>query len=119
MGILFVYLLINLTELFSIFLCIEGISLTIIALLCMNYTHENALQAAGAYYILGAVPTFCALTGLSFLYGGLHSLNIFVIQFLITSKGPEYLVHFWAITLGIFCIVLMFLYKLGVYPFQY
>lgn len=118
-GIMFLYVLPSLTELFGIFLCIEGVSLAIIILLCFNYTHELSLKAAGAYYVLGSLSTFAFLTALTFLYGSFHSLTLRAISFSSFFQTDEYQKHGPAIFLATIFLTLAFLYKLGAFPMHF
>lgn len=63
-------------DLFNIFVMIEIMTFTAVALTAFRNHYEGALEGAFKYLVLGSLGSTCVLVGIALLYSQLHTLNL-------------------------------------------
>jgi NADH-quinone oxidoreductase subunit N len=103
------------TNLLTIFISIETVSITSFALASYLKTVKRSSEAGLKYTIYGAFSSGLMLYGLSLLYGLTGSLNIYEIAKILTSSNPNQLTLFISVLL----ILAGFGYKIASVPFHF
>jgi NADH-quinone oxidoreductase subunit N len=103
------------TNLLTIFISIETVSITSFALASYLKTVKRSSEAGLKYTIYGAFSSGLMLYGLSLLYGLTGSLNIYEIAKILTSSNPNPLTLFISVLL----ILAGFGYKIASVPFHF
>lgn len=120
-SILASLLLVSASDFLTIYLLIEMQSLCFYVLATFRKNIIFSAQAGVKYYIFGSVVSCILLFAFSLLYGttgtlNLYSLNILFFSFPFSADlaGINYISSF-----SILLIVLVFLFKLGIFPFHF
>ncbi|MCI0699210.1 NADH-quinone oxidoreductase subunit N [candidate division KSB1 bacterium] len=103
------------TNLLTIFISIETVSITSFALASYLKTVKRSSEAGLKYTIYGAFSSGLMLYGFSLLYGLTGSLNIYEIAKILTSSNPHQLTLFISVLL----ILAGFGYKIASVPFHF
>lgn len=113
-------LLINATDMISAYLVIEMQTLCFYILASFTRNSAFSTDAGLKYFISGAFISGIFLFGCSLLYGGLGTLNFNNLTLLLSFPlESEFSVLSTFILLGILCITITFLFKLGAVPFHF
>jgi NADH-quinone oxidoreductase subunit N len=97
----------------SIYLGLELMSLAIYALVAMRRDHEQSIEAAMKYFVLGSLASGFLLYGMSMIYGATGSLDLATIGTRLQTDGMEL-----ALVFGLVFLVAGLAFKLGVVPFH-
>ena len=73
-------------DLFNIFVMIEIMTFTSVALTAFRNRRRGALEAAMKYMVVGSVSSACLLIGIAILYSQLHTLNLAQIASMIPGR---------------------------------
>ena len=111
MGML---IMVSANNLLSIYLGLELLSLSLYAMVAFNRENARASEAAMKYFVLGALASGMLLYGMSMLYGGSGSLNLDIINSVVSSDTQGNL----AARFGLVFIVVGIAFKLGAVPFH-
>lgn len=103
------------TNLLTIFIAIETVSITSFALASYLKTVKRSSEAGLKYTIYGAFSSGLMLYGFSLLYGLTGTLNIYEIAKILTSSNPNSLTLFISVLL----ILAGFGYKIASVPFHF
>jgi|TARA_Y100000780_G_scaffold106694_1_gene96760 NADH-quinone oxidoreductase subunit N len=120
LAILSLFFLSNSFNLLSIYLCLELQSISFYVLASFQRNSIFSSEAGLKYFISSSLISGIFLLGCAFIYGSygtlnLHSINILnMIEF---SESYQLVINF--ITLGSFCIIGAFLFKLVIAPFHF
>ena len=99
-------------DLFNIFVMIEIMTFTAVALTAFRNNYEGALEGAFKYLIVGALGSTSVLVGISMVYSQLHTLNLAQIAALLPS-------HMNPVTVAAFGFLFVgFGTKAFLFPFQ-
>ncbi|MCK4870539.1 MAG: NADH-quinone oxidoreductase subunit N [Gammaproteobacteria bacterium] len=99
------------SNLITIFIAMELLSLPLYALAASSAAHKNSYEAAIKFFVLGLLATSIILFGISLLFGVTHSLEIHTIaQHLIRNNITT--------TTALVFILVGATFKLGVIPFH-
>ena len=99
-------------DLFNIFVMVEIMTFTAVALTAFRNDTEGALEGAFKYLVVGSLGSVSILTGTILIYGCLHTLNLAQIADLaIHTRNPVMVVAFGFLFVG-FCT------KAFMFPFQ-
>lgn len=113
-SVLFLFLLNSSYDFFSVYLAIEGLSLTLYSMCAMMHQEIVSVEASVKYYSLGAISTGIMLFGISLLFGLVGSLDFFEIQvFLGSSKISNILLE---LKISIMCILFGLFFKMSIFP---
>ncbi|MBQ9166083.1 MAG: hypothetical protein IJX71_04075, partial [Oscillospiraceae bacterium] len=63
-------------DLFNIFVMIEIMTFTAVALTAFRTNYEGALEGAFKYLVVGSLGSTCVLIGIAMVYSQLHTLNL-------------------------------------------
>ena len=63
-------------DLFNIFVMVEIMTMTAVALTAFRTDYPGALEGAMKYLVVGSMGSTCILTGIALLYSQLHTLNL-------------------------------------------
>ena len=120
LAILALLLLINSTDMISAYLVIEMQTLCFYILASFTRNSAFSTDAGLKYFIAGAFISGIFLFGCSLIYGGLGTLNFNSLTLLLAFPlQNEYLVLNNFVLVGILCVTITFLFKLGVVPFHF
>ena len=109
------FLTLSAEDFFILYLSIELQSLCVYILIGMNLKSIKSREAGVKYFIQSSVVSAILLLGISFLYGISGTLNFYNLNLLYYDFLGEYKeILFLAIT----CILVIFLFKLGLVPFH-
>lgn len=103
------------TNLITIFISIETVSITSFALATYLKTVKRSSEAGLKYTIYGAFSSGLMLYGISLLYGLTGTLNIYQISQILAASSPAPLTLFVAVLL----IIAGFGYKIAAVPFHF
>ena len=99
-------------DLFNIFVMIEIMTFTAVALTAFRNNYEGALEGAFKYLIVGALGSTSVLVGIAMIYSQLHTLNLAQIAALLPS-------HMNPVTVAAFGFLFVgFGTKAFLFPFQ-
>ncbi len=102
------------TNMLSIYLGLELMSLSLYALVALRRDHAISTEAAMKYFVLGALASGFMLYGMSMMYGATGSLDLSeVAQALVKGHANELV-----LVLGLVFIVAGLAFKLGAAPFH-
>ncbi len=102
------------TELLTIFVALETLSLALYALAAFNRKVKVGTEAAIKYFLMGAFASAFILYGIALLYGETASTKLSAIGLaLVASGGPTVLA-----SLGILLLVAGFAFKMSLVPFH-
>lgn len=107
--------MVSASNLISIYLGLELMSLALYALIALRRDHVVATEAAMKYFVLGALTSGFLLYGMSMVYGATGSLDFVHIAQVVGQGGG---VHHMALVFGIVFVVAGIAFKLGVVPFH-
>lgn len=113
-SILFLSLLTNTNDFFIIYLCIEGLSLTLYVLSSILYRGVVSIEASLKYFSLGIISSGFFLFGASMLFGCVGSLNFLDIQIFLGSS--LFLKSFVEIKISLLFIIFSMLFKIAAFP---
>ncbi|MCD7734431.1 MAG: hypothetical protein LUH48_04775, partial [Clostridiales bacterium] len=100
-------------DLFNIFVMIEIMTFTAVALTAFRNTYEGALEGAFKYLAVGSLGSTCVLLGVAMLYSQLHTLNLAQVSALLSSQGTN------PVTIAAFAFLFIgFGSKAFLFPFQ-
>ncbi len=100
-------------DLFNIFVMIEIMTFTAVALTAFRNTYEGALEGAFKYLAVGSLGSTCVLLGVAMLYSQLHTLNLAQVAALLSSQGTN------PVTIAAFAFLFIgFGSKAFLFPFQ-
>ena len=120
LAILSLLLLLNSTDMISAYLVIEMQTLCFYILASFTRNSAFSTDAGLKYFIAGAFISGIFLLGCSLLYGGLGTLNFNSLTLLLAYPlENEYLALNNFVLLGVLCITITFLFKLGAAPFHF
>lgn len=99
-------------DLFNIFVMIEIMTMTIVALTAFRVDYDGALEGGLKYMVVGSIGSTCLLVGIAMTYRQLHTLNLAQIA----SKLPG---NMNAVTIAAFAFLLVgFITKASLFPFH-
>lgn len=105
------------TDLVTLFLGIETMSITLYVLAGSNPENTRSSEAALKYFLLGAFSTGFLLYGMALIYGGTGgNTNLREISIAIAGMGGSVPVHLYA---GIALMMVGFLFKVAAVPFHF
>ena len=111
-SVFFMLLLIASFNLFSAFVCLEGLSFSLYILAGLNFLSQSSMEGGIKYFCLGALSSGLFLYGLSVVFLICGSLNFLEIRyFFILIEKPPLLLCF-----GVFFIFLGLFFKLSIFP---
>jgi len=116
-SVIFLLLLIASFDFMSLYLTIEGLSLTLYVLAAYDISSSGAIEASLKYFCLGAIASGFLGFGVSLLYGSVGTLNYFKILYFLASVNFN-LQADYLITLGLSFICFGFFFKLSIPPFH-
>ncbi|MGM9593535.1 MAG: proton-conducting transporter membrane subunit [Candidatus Onthomonas sp.] len=100
-------------DLFNIFVMVEIMTFTAVALTAFRNTYEGALEGALKYLVVGSLGSTSLLVGIAMLYSQLHTLNLAQISALIPGQGSN------PVIIAAFAFLFMgFATKAFLFPFQ-
>lgn len=100
-------------DLFNIFVMVEIMTFTAVALTAFRNTSEGALEGAMKYLVVGSLGSTALLLGIALLYSQLHTLNLAQIAALLPQQSMN------PVTLAAFGLLFMgFASKAFLFPFQ-
>ncbi|MCD8383249.1 MAG: hypothetical protein LUC30_10155 [Clostridiales bacterium] len=100
-------------DLFNIFVMVEIMTFTAVALTAFRNTYEGALEGAFKYLAVGSLGSTCVLLGVAMLYSQLHTLNLAQVSALLSSQGTN------PVTIAAFAFLFIgFGSKAFLFPFQ-
>ena len=100
-------------DLFNIFVMVEIMTFTAVALTAFRNTYEGALEGALKYLVVGSLGSTSLLVGIAMLYSQLHTLNLAQISALIPGQGAN------PVIIAAFAFLFMgFATKAFLFPFQ-
>lgn len=102
------------TNLVSLYVGLELLSLSLCALIAMPRNNPRATEAAMKYFVLAALVSGLLLYGMSMLYGATGSLDILTISQRISLHGANNLIAIF----GLVFVVTGIGFKLGAAPFH-
>lgn len=76
-------------DLFNIFVMIEIMTFTAVALTAFRTNYEGALEGAFKYLVVGSLGSTCVLIGIAMVYSQLHTLNLAQLCALIPQNGAN------------------------------
>jgi NADH-quinone oxidoreductase subunit N len=103
------------TDLVVVFIALELMSLSVYALVGFRRTDRRSNEAAIKYFILGSAASAVMLYGVALLYGATGSMEIHQILHVIQTNTQAMTPMF---TLGLWLVVLGFLFKVASAPFH-
>jgi NADH-quinone oxidoreductase subunit N len=109
--------LVSATDLLPVYLSIEMQSLSFYILASFNKYSAFSTEAGLKYFVLGAFVSGFFLFGSSLLYGATGSTNFFSYS-LLFSEGFDYDLQKKILLLGIFFLLIVFLFKISAAPFH-
>jgi NADH-quinone oxidoreductase subunit N len=109
--------LVSATDLLPLYLSIEMQSLSFYILASFNKYSAFSTEAGLKYFVLGAFVSGFFLFGSSLLYGATGSTNFFSYS-LLFSEGFDYDLRKTILLLGIFFLLIVFLFKISAAPFH-
>ncbi|MFQ5864200.1 MAG: NADH-quinone oxidoreductase subunit N, partial [bacterium] len=109
------FLMASATNLITIFIAIELVSVTSFVLATYLKTRRRSSEAGLKYAIYGAFSSGLMLYGISLIYGLTGSLNIYEISEILNTTNPERLTLFISVLL----ILAGFGYKIAAVPFHF
>ena len=99
-------------DLFNIFVMIEIMTFTAVALTAFRNNYEGALEGAFKYLVVGSIGSTAVLVGIALIYSQLHTLNLAQIAALLPS-------HMNGVTVAAFGFLFVgFGTKAFLFPFQ-
>lgn len=88
-------------DLFNVFVMIEIMTFTAVALTAFRNTYEGALEGAFKYLVVGSLGSTAVLIGIALLYSQLHTLNLAQIAALLpTGMNPVTVAAFGFLFVG-------------------
>ena len=114
---IFLLLLIAAFDLMSLYLTIEGLSLTLYVLAAYDISSSGSIEASLKYFCLGAIASGFLGFGVSLIYGSVGTLNYFKILYFLSNTSVN-LQTDYLITLGLSLICFGFFFKLSIPPFH-
>ena len=100
-------------DLFNIFVMIEIMTFTAVALTAFRTSYEGALEGALKYLVVGSLGSTSVLLGIAMIYSQLHTLNLAQIAALIPGQGGN------PVTIAAFAFLFMgFGTKAFLFPFH-
>jgi NADH:ubiquinone oxidoreductase subunit 2 (subunit N) len=105
-------------DLFSAYLALEGISLSLYILVANTYYKRIAIEATIKYFVFGGISNGLLLFGNSIIFGLCGSLNYLEIKYLFNEKMYGTLYHTSSIQtyLSLGCFIIVFLFKIAAFP---
>ena len=116
-SILSFLLLLNSLDLIAVYLVIELQALCFYILSCFTRKSSFSTEAGLKYFISGAFISGFYLFGCSLIYGCLGTLNLNLINLLLTYSLPNNLSYM--VLIGILLITITFLFKVSAVPFHF
>jgi len=101
-------------DLFSAYLALEGISLSLYILVANTYYKRIAIEAAIKYFIFGGISNGLLLFGNSIIFGLCGSLNYLEIKYLLNILSFN--LSSIEVSLSISCFIIVFLFKVAAFP---
>ena len=80
-------------DLFNVFVMIEIMTFTAVALTAFRTTYEGALEGAFKYLAVGSLGSTCVLVGIAMTYSQLHTLNLAQIAALMPAFRENTVLH--------------------------
>ena len=99
----------------TLYLGLELMSLPIYAMVALQRDSERASEAGMKYFVLGAIASGMLLYGMSMLYGATGSLDITIIEQVISATNHA---HMLILIFGLVFVVAGLAFKLGAVPFH-
>lgn len=88
-------------DLFNMFVMVEIMTFTAVALTAFRNNYEGALEGAFKYLVVGSLGSTSVLIGIALIYSQLHTLNLAQISALLpTSSSPVTLIAFAFLFVG-------------------
>lgn len=89
-------------DLFNIFVMIEIMTFSAVALTAFRNNYEGAIEGAFKYLTVGSLGSTAVLVGITILYNQLHTLNLAQISAMLAEKGntPILMVAFGLLFIG-------------------
>jgi NADH-quinone oxidoreductase subunit N len=106
-------ILISASNLLTVYLGLELLSLSLYAMVAMHRKSTAASEAAMKYFVLGALASGMLLYGMSMIYGVTGSLDLATISNIVESDTGNLLLVF-----GLVFILVGIAFKLGAVPFH-
>jgi NADH-quinone oxidoreductase subunit N len=114
-AVLGMFIMVSASNLLTIYLGLELLSLSLYAMVAMNRDSIQASEAAMKYFVLGAIASGMLLYGISMLYGISGTLNLAELAEFI-SQSPES--SSVMLVFGMVFVVIGVAFKLGAVPFH-
>jgi cytochrome c oxidase subunit 3 len=115
-GLVFMVGLVSTKNLFCLFLCIEGLSITLYVMLGVD-TKKNSIKSIVTYYILSGLASILFLYGINRIYSMTSSLDYDDINLYFMTTSPQVISELApALQLTLGCILFSLLFKLGLFP---
>ena len=110
----FSLVLLSAFDLFTAYLALEGVSLSLYTLAAITYHKRIAIEAAVKYFVFGGISNGLLLFGNSLLFGLSGSLNFLEIKYLFHTLNVN--LSSIEISLSLVCFVVVFLFKVAAFP---
>ncbi len=107
-------IMVSATNMLSIYLGLELLALSLYAMVALYRDNSPSAEAAMKYFVLGALASGMLLYGISMIYGATGSLNLAVINDVLSS-GNERSV---GARFGLVFVIVGLAFKLGAVPFH-
>ena len=99
-------------DLFNVYVMVEIMTFSAVALTAFRNLYEGALEGAFKYLVVGSIGSTCVLVGTILIYANLHTLNMAQIAQLMPSELNPVLVMAFGFLFAGFCT------KAFLFPFQ-
>lgn len=113
-SIFFILLLTSSYDFFSVYLAIEGLSLTLYTMAGMLHLGIVSIEASIKYYALGAISTGIMLFGISILFGLVGSLDFLEVQIFLGSS--KIVGNIFEIKMALIFIIFGLFFKISAFP---
>jgi len=113
-SLLFMFLLTSCYDLFSVYLSLEGLSLSLYVLAALFREGIISIESAIKYFSLGAISTSILLFGISIIFCLIGALDFLEIQLFLGSSN--FLIHFLQIKIALLFILFGFFFKISAFP---
>lgn len=116
-SLIFLLLLVAANDLMSLYLTLEGLSLTLYVLASYDIGSSGSIEASLKYFCLGAIASGFLGFGISLLYGNVGALNYNNILYFFSNTNVT-LASDYPISLSLSFICFGFFFKLSIPPFH-
>lgn len=113
-SLFFIVILFSVTDFFSTFLALEGMSFSLYILASTIYYNQLCLESSIKYFILGGIASCILLYGISLLFIVTNSLDFFIIKYYLLNN-INFNIRLDIISI-IICFIISFFFKLSIFP---